>query len=848
MNVKKTVKKIVALGAGATIMGATVLGAMAADLADLPAPFVKDGAYDALIVVGAKASTADVIGAVDIATRLQFENKVKAAASDVTTTVTITGDAARIEDSNNFLEIGEAIEDVADKFTEAELPVLKGGSVDGVDYTEEIEVGAGAGQVAFGDSGNDNDNDRVAHLALDKASPLYTYTVEFKDGLTSDLDTNTLSDIEDEQITLLGKTYTITKAEVVATDIFTFELLGGATSNYVEEGDSVTVSHDGIEYEITVSSIYTSDSKSKARLTVSYDGKSETIALEENDTDKLSNDIEFGANDIAVIDSNNAKSWVEFYIGSNKIEFTTAASGAKADVTINDEKLSELQASVKYTGTHGDANMDVDKIIFEASSDEDYEIVAGKKLSDYLDNDEMGILFEGALDVAFEGLTTPTVEEFTFKQGTDDYTLEMTNQDSVTFKFPVIYAVDATPANSIMGDDEGVFNTVFDTDLDLNAIPGIAAMGDGTAALDAITLDDEGEMFVVSSSDATMNDKSTYVVKYDNFDVDVDALNTDVEFDLEILGGDTITVNGFTFVDTGVAGLTVGDYLTQDVDLGDVDNVKFVYELTNVDGTGDLYVYETTNALADSNKLVTDNGVVLALAEAAGVSTVVFTADTDLFDTHVSAETFTLSFATDADEEVIFSGSAGDITLATQSGDNQDDDIETGLSEFGSYLEHNTDNTPNDVELTIPKAQAEAKVYLTSGAFEAVETTVGGDDGSYAVNKVSVGAAKLDTEVADTWENSNVIVVGGPCANSVAAALLNNPAECGAGFEPNKAVIKLFERESGKVAMLVAGYEAADTVRASKVVAAFDEHSLTGMEVEVAGTSMSDIEVTSVMN
>ena len=36
MRVKKAIKKIAALGVGATMLGATVLGAMAADLANYP--------------------------------------------------------------------------------------------------------------------------------------------------------------------------------------------------------------------------------------------------------------------------------------------------------------------------------------------------------------------------------------------------------------------------------------------------------------------------------------------------------------------------------------------------------------------------------------------------------------------------------------------------------------------------------------------------------------------------------------------------------------------------------------------------------------------------------------------
>jgi hypothetical protein len=73
---------------------------------------------------------------------------------------------------------------------------------------------------------------------------------------------------------------------------------------------------------------------------------------------------------------------------------------------------------------------------------------------------------------------------------------------------------------------------------------------------------------------------------------------------------------------------------------------------------------------------------------------------------------------------------------------------------------------------------------------------------------------------------------------------MGNPAECAAGFEDGKAMVKLFEHSNGKVALLVAGYSAMDTRRASRVVARYDSYTnFKGTELEVTGTSLSDIRV-----
>lgn len=75
MNVKQTVKKMSAVVTGAAMLGATVMGAMAMDLSDYPAPFVADGAFQGKIVIGSGGTGAgiasDMLGALDIAASVQ---------------------------------------------------------------------------------------------------------------------------------------------------------------------------------------------------------------------------------------------------------------------------------------------------------------------------------------------------------------------------------------------------------------------------------------------------------------------------------------------------------------------------------------------------------------------------------------------------------------------------------------------------------------------------------------------------------------------------------------------------------------------------------------------------------
>jgi len=75
---RKAIKRMAAISAGVAMLGATMAGAVAQDLAGYPQPFIsKEGVFNdaTTIVVGANAAASDTLGAVNIATKLQFEAK-----------------------------------------------------------------------------------------------------------------------------------------------------------------------------------------------------------------------------------------------------------------------------------------------------------------------------------------------------------------------------------------------------------------------------------------------------------------------------------------------------------------------------------------------------------------------------------------------------------------------------------------------------------------------------------------------------------------------------------------------------------------------------------------------------
>jgi hypothetical protein len=176
--------------------------------------------------------------------------------------------------------------------------------------------------------------------------------------------------------------------------------------------------------------------------------------------------------------------------------------------------------------------------------------------------------------------------------------------------------------------------------------------------------------------------------------------------------------------------------------------------------------------------------------------------------------------------------------------DPQKDEWGYGMTQFGTYFQLNTPssgNTAPTLTIDYPLSQRGAQVFVTAGTVSVSEAsaTGGGTLTSTTLNPIGVGMAVLDTE-APALGTAKMIVVGGPCVNTLAAQLMGNPTECTTGFTPGKATIKLF---ADKNALLVAGYSAQDTVAACYVLGEYKDYKLSGTEVEVVAADLKNLVV-----
>ena len=127
MKAINAVKKMVAVGTAATMIGATIMGASAAastssgssstSLGMFPKPFVTDGvpASNFLIAVGKAAAGEDVIGAIDI---IQYLQQKLAPSAEGRRARVVSGDYVEIGRPTDILNLGESLGSVVETITE----------------------------------------------------------------------------------------------------------------------------------------------------------------------------------------------------------------------------------------------------------------------------------------------------------------------------------------------------------------------------------------------------------------------------------------------------------------------------------------------------------------------------------------------------------------------------------------------------------------------------------------------------------------------------------------------------------------------------------------------------------
>jgi len=263
-RLKRAIKRIAAIGVGAAMLGATITSAVALDLAEYPAPFIVDGVWDDsnAIVVGAKAASSDTLGAIDIATRMQFD--AKKAVSTGGGTLTAVGGVT--EDIPIGLGIANSTTFALDwELDDADISSFQDTSINfqGADYNVHDELVLQRYPTAspsIESSLTSNEDDYESNVFMEVSSGAIRYYYVFDEGIIPNNATST----DPLKIKFLGKTLKITDVDSNG-DKFTAYV---GNEYFMKVGDSVTI--DG--KKVTLENVGSGGS-----IVVDVDGTLETI-------------------------------------------------------------------------------------------------------------------------------------------------------------------------------------------------------------------------------------------------------------------------------------------------------------------------------------------------------------------------------------------------------------------------------------------------------------------------------------------------------------------------------------------------------------------------------------------
>jgi hypothetical protein len=813
---KNIFRKAITVLGSAALIGSTIGMAAAAAY---PVPFVENGAANVAIVTGANAAISDVVGAANLASDLATALAAQTASGG--TGATVSGDAWLAGTSSDLLEVGEAIASTDTYIDSEDLGILADGTIVNSKGTATYEQNLYFEDVVSSMVNyTTNDDDVVADFfQIEGGKVIAKYVMDFSKTLDTDVTSDVLEDIEDEEITILGKAYTITSATNASGDDVALTLISGADKATIASGEELTVGGYTISAVVSGTNIV-------------------QFTIDGTTLDKMgSGDIEpipgtgayIAATDVTYESFAGGLHQATFWIGADKLILKNGAS-----LEVNGETINNAAVTITKTNTD---DISISEIVVNMTADDDYFVPVGGKLSEQIEasKDDAGVLLGQNWDIEFAGYEAYETETISLSVSGSDkkYTLKFDNYLGNEVSLPLFYTNDS---GIFAGDSVDKPLVFFANETGMN-----------------ITKNDYFILNTADPSDVSKNTK-TFVVQYKGADSRSD---TSPEATFDVLG---VEDGKQVSVDTAV-GAVRGTRMTlklggstfnfQNVSTAESDD--FTIALTGDDNSvfgpgvsatavssASLYLRTQYNTMIN----ITDGNVSLVTgADAAGRDGAPFYVNITVDDTNRDDDALTLPQTL---LRVTYgNGTASDATATVTTlanaaiSDPDNSDKSSYRTQYGALIEQSDgSSSPAEQVITVPDKILHPLMYVSAG-----EVTV--NTGSTGGTATALGAVTVeDSEVASV-ASKNLIVVGGSCINSVAADLLGEAA-CGAAFTAltdvaaGEFLIESFDR-SGKTALLVAGYNAEDTTKA--VTYLTNTAVTTDVTTKLKGTSATEATV-----
>jgi len=819
-KMKLNFRKISAIGASLLMTGMT-LGVAAA--VAYPAPFI-DGASSNVAIVYGTGEGASIVDGIQSG-HIQADLQTRMGGSSGSSDSVIGGDSYKFEKTSTMFHLGDGYTTIKSTLDKDELPTLldDGKFIDNdndeIDFTQKIVMDSVNTLTMFDDDDYEENSPSIGFSIADAAT-IATYTITFTDSLL-------MTDMPTADLPLMGKTY-----YVLSNTSTTLTLLDSAEETVLSEGETATVNGKTVTIEFIGS----------AEVKLNIDGEV-TNSLAEAETFKLLDGSYVGIKDILYDSKQGSISKVEFSIGSGKLKL----SDSDAEVQINDENIAGVESDFSLS-----ANVLTNIEIAWKASDTTFV------------TETNSVVMPGfeAVTLSFGGLTYPTEETIEVKKGGTTYAslnnfpfktgnknLYFLYGDSTSFT-----GLGKTATTKLLTDANADVNITFDKDTD--------------------------DYFVASWTDASTGSQS-YLMRATNFITESSVDKADIQY----WSGEAWATTKSKAVTTDEISLD-GIYLT----VGAISNTENTVEIwntsantaTSITSFNTLYSkegmtvylpYENTTAVSHN----ASGGFATAAAACAsfnglranttgeiytGTLTYNVTTTNAIATTAACSTTFLLSMKEEDKSGNVYSGDWLNFTIGW-------DSSSTAEVEVSGVATSNTDATSAEIgttdvwrDFTYSALATEILWNKPSSGQKSVQVVYHGDEVAANVRissadaVITTGEAGTDGGVlgeilykdseASNFATKNLIVVGGSCINSAAAALLGG-SYCGADFTANAGagagefVIKGYETSSitSELALLVAGYDVADTINA----ATYLRNNIVDTSSSYKGTSATSAEL-----
>lgn len=458
------------------------------------------------------------------------------------------------------------------------------------------------------------------------------------------------------------------------------------------------------------------------------------------------------ANDIMFASKESGVSKVEFSIGMGQL---TVADGEEIDA--NDEAIDGLEVTFTDTATGLTA------LAFEWYSDGDSFLTEESALT-------MPEPFDSIM-LVFNGLNFPTEYETIALEAGETLTLSMENYD-----LPLMWW---DGSDALLGEENYLLKL---------ATAGNSTTYNVTAPLTGGIEVQEDNRFLVTSMDTDLNEIETLYYE-------VTAVDYDADDDFTVTLKDLISGDTITFQDE-LDSEEVGEVTVE------LAAVTTDYAYLKFTGTNIGYRY----AVSDTGLLVTLPTDVSSVNTTTNAS-IVFEEQNKDGDVGDSSEEITAYVVATDDDTLHVNGHS---LTGVDVEDSEDVWIANQASDLASKVIWDTSEDDNQFEIQYYGEEVTAKVMVVGG------------DAAVSPGESTLGNVLVKDSEVSSVATKNLIVVGGSCINSAAAALVGG-TKCGAawteatGIGTGQFLIKGYEDSTitTGLALLVAGYEAEDTVKAT---------------------------------